>query len=507
MLDRSSDILQNSASKLQQSSHPSPPSLPGAPLSEEQSQYQQQRHQNGQVLKPKSKRSSKGRVFQCTGYPGCNMSFTRSEHLARHKRKHTGERPFTCPYCSKNFSRLDNLRQHKQTVHAYESFVKKEDENSHSHNGNSNPVTPSNAMFHQQQHLHPHTHQHQHQHQHHPHHAIHSAPQSASVSSATVSSTTSSMISPPNSQSPHYHLRPYSSYDQSSTTSNGSNASTGNGSTGMPLLKLPNHEFKPKRRPRPLSLSHSFVKDSTDSKDATTPIILSGDLKSAPISYHDGQSGNGTPSSATSTFYSYPPLSASAAYPPKSLISLTPNLVSPLSPLFHQSFSQTIKGSSTSSTSPSLLHPSSIPHHIHPQSHHFSLPHHQLQGPTSTSNSGSTITHSMLPPIAQVRQQQKSPQSKETSKLWLKGVLNNESNTSSETITATTLPIIPSVSAASPSLSSDSSSSSITDAPSIENNETGGEAVATNSSVSDLTKEEPKQLSKKPTINSLLSPN
>ncbi|THH22499.1 hypothetical protein EUX98_g8192, partial [Antrodiella citrinella] len=33
------------------------------------------------------------------------------------KRKHTGERPFTC-HCSKQFSRLDNLRQHAQTVHA-----------------------------------------------------------------------------------------------------------------------------------------------------------------------------------------------------------------------------------------------------------------------------------------------------------------------------------------------------------------------------------------------------
>ncbi|GMF03558.1 unnamed protein product [Ambrosiozyma monospora] len=71
----------------------------------------------------KSRKKSKGRVFQCTGYPNCNMTFTRSEHLARHIRKHTGERPFECEHCGKKFSRLDNLRQHKQTVHMYENFV------------------------------------------------------------------------------------------------------------------------------------------------------------------------------------------------------------------------------------------------------------------------------------------------------------------------------------------------------------------------------------------------
>lgn len=71
----------------------------------------------------KPKRNSKGRVFQCTGFPNCSKLFTRSEHLARHRRKHTGERPFACSHCAKNFSRLDNLRQHKQTVHAYENYL------------------------------------------------------------------------------------------------------------------------------------------------------------------------------------------------------------------------------------------------------------------------------------------------------------------------------------------------------------------------------------------------
>ncbi|KAL2023293.1 hypothetical protein VTK56DRAFT_3031 [Thermocarpiscus australiensis] len=66
-------------------------------------------------------RKKKSQRFYCTDYPPCNLSFTRSEHLARHIRKHTGERPFQC-HCSRRFSRLDNLRQHAQTVHVNEDI-------------------------------------------------------------------------------------------------------------------------------------------------------------------------------------------------------------------------------------------------------------------------------------------------------------------------------------------------------------------------------------------------
>ncbi|SJX62409.1 uncharacterized protein SRS1_13256 [Sporisorium reilianum f. sp. reilianum] len=68
---------------------------------------------NGQ----KAESSGNVTMFQCRGFGDCRMVFTRSEHLARHVRKHTGERPFRC-HCGKAFSRLDNLRQHAQTVHA-----------------------------------------------------------------------------------------------------------------------------------------------------------------------------------------------------------------------------------------------------------------------------------------------------------------------------------------------------------------------------------------------------
>lgn len=42
---------------------------------------------------PQKKRSrrSEPKLFRCTGFGDCNMVFTRSEHLARHARKHTGE--------------------------------------------------------------------------------------------------------------------------------------------------------------------------------------------------------------------------------------------------------------------------------------------------------------------------------------------------------------------------------------------------------------------------------
>ncbi|KAF2404708.1 STE-domain-containing protein [Trichodelitschia bisporula] len=47
--------------------------------------------------------------------PTCGRLFKRLEHLKRHVRTHTQERPYVCQLCSKAFSRSDNLAQHKRT--------------------------------------------------------------------------------------------------------------------------------------------------------------------------------------------------------------------------------------------------------------------------------------------------------------------------------------------------------------------------------------------------------
>lgn len=54
------------------------------------------------------------RSFTCP-LSSCGKYFKRLEHLKRHLRTHTMERPYLCNLCGKRFSRSDNLAQHKKT--------------------------------------------------------------------------------------------------------------------------------------------------------------------------------------------------------------------------------------------------------------------------------------------------------------------------------------------------------------------------------------------------------
>ncbi|CAO3638713.1 unnamed protein product [Mucor hiemalis] len=54
------------------------------------------------------------RYFNCP-LPSCDKYFKRLEHMKRHLRTHTMERPYMCELCGKRFSRSDNFAQHKKT--------------------------------------------------------------------------------------------------------------------------------------------------------------------------------------------------------------------------------------------------------------------------------------------------------------------------------------------------------------------------------------------------------
>lgn len=421
--------------------------------------------------KKDKRRSTKGRVFQCTGFPGCNMSFTRSEHLARHKRKHTGERPFTCPYCLKNFSRLDNLRQHKQTVHAYENYLAtKKDKNidSEEDQGHINfypgPGTPNHLSLasppnsHSPHHNYPYfqygkfydTYQQpypfqQHPPQHQPQHQPQPQPQ-PQQSQQSQQSQSQQLQSQPQPQS-----QPQQPQHSDKEEPNQS-------------LKLPAHQFKPKRRPRPLSLQHSFVLNSdklsstlssfssSGSTTVSTPIYMNKDqipgLKSAPPIplYSFSNQLNQHPPQLYKSMLPYP----NGMGGPK-LALLGPNLVSPLSPLHHHN----PKPPQSPQPNVNQLHPLRTQYSPAYQNYQFpnglTVPPNQLGSSlvlppvhqivsnrpqhnrnahslnsiaheTDISTANTTPIRSQHPPIKDINKD------KDSTKSWLRGVLNEEAS-------------------------------------------------------------------------------
>ncbi|KAI9029677.1 STE like transcription factor-domain-containing protein [Phycomyces nitens] len=70
--------------------------------------------------------SDSERVFTCP-LGSCGRLFKRLEHLKRHMRTHTMERPYVCHLCGKRFSRSDNLSQHRKTHQKLQSKQAKEE--------------------------------------------------------------------------------------------------------------------------------------------------------------------------------------------------------------------------------------------------------------------------------------------------------------------------------------------------------------------------------------------
>ncbi|KIM37314.1 hypothetical protein M413DRAFT_277287 [Hebeloma cylindrosporum] len=52
--------------------------------------------------------------------PVCQATFTRPQHVARHMRSHTGDRPYKCQFCGDQFARSDLLSRHVNKCHASE---------------------------------------------------------------------------------------------------------------------------------------------------------------------------------------------------------------------------------------------------------------------------------------------------------------------------------------------------------------------------------------------------
>ncbi|XP_071530926.1 uncharacterized protein [Panulirus ornatus] len=85
--------------------HPSSSGPPGS----------QQAHQMVGLNSDGSKNSGRravGKVHQC---PYCKYTTVKKDHMTKHIRIHTGEKPFSCPYCSYSATTKQNLMQHIRT--------------------------------------------------------------------------------------------------------------------------------------------------------------------------------------------------------------------------------------------------------------------------------------------------------------------------------------------------------------------------------------------------------
>ena len=52
----------------------------------------------------------------------CQRCYAKAEHLLRHERTHTKEKPFTCPICRRSFARQDSLARHRKVHSTQDSY-------------------------------------------------------------------------------------------------------------------------------------------------------------------------------------------------------------------------------------------------------------------------------------------------------------------------------------------------------------------------------------------------
>lgn len=59
------------------------------------------------------------RTFKCL-VEGCGRTFAKSCNMSVHLRKHTVDKPYSCPHCDKMFSQSGILSRHLKNVHKKE---------------------------------------------------------------------------------------------------------------------------------------------------------------------------------------------------------------------------------------------------------------------------------------------------------------------------------------------------------------------------------------------------